>query len=70
MISYRDTTFCSSLCINKECKRNAQIAYNELANLPEEDRLPIAFGDFKDSDMCPGYIGFAQQIGIDETTKS
>lgn len=66
MISYKDMTFCSATCVNFQCERNYNHAINGQASIPEEKRLPVALSNLKDTDMCPGYQSFAEQIGIDD----
>lgn len=65
MICYRDMTFCTAICGNEECGRNftdekaaaAKEWWKGFGKLYEEDPdgAPVAFSDFKDTDMCPGF---------------
>lgn len=68
MMCHGDMTFCSAggMCINMDCRRNAQHAYNQLNRIPEEQRLPIAMADFKDTEACIGYESLMSRLGMKE----
>ncbi len=44
MICYKDMTFCSRDCANKECKRNKK----NINKPPDLEWMPVAYSDFKD----------------------
>ena len=50
MLCYKDRTFCSSDCTNRDCYRYLT---PEDRNRAAEMDLPIAWSDF--SDTCPDY---------------
>ena len=57
MICYKDKTFCSSNCTNKDCHRFFSDEAREGARKwwrHDPDNAPIAFSDF--SGTCPVYI--------------
>lgn len=66
MICYKDRTYCSAMCKNMLCDRNQQHALNELANIPEDKRLPLAISNLKDSPYCIGYQPLSEMFGIKE----
>ena len=43
MICYKDMTFCSSDCANKDCKRNKK----NIDKPPHLEWMPVAYSDFK-----------------------
>lgn len=57
MICYRDMTFCSAECVNKDCDRNYNKDIEDGARKwwsHDPDNAPIAFSDF--SDTCKSFI--------------
>lgn len=57
MICYRDMTFCSSDCDNRECRRHFSEEVEKGARKwwsHDPDNAPIAFSDF--SKTCPDYL--------------
>lgn len=50
MICYKDMTFCSRDCANKECKRNKK----NIDKPPHLEWMPVAYSDFNN---CPNYKG-------------
>lgn len=56
-ICYKDKTFCSAVCDNKECHRQYTKEADEGARewwSHDPDNAPVAFSDF--SENCPDYI--------------
>ena len=57
MICYKDMTFCSRDCANKECRLNKQ----NIDKPKDLEWMPVAYSDFKD---CEKYKGGKQNDGV------
>ena len=58
MITFRDTTYCSSDCLNTSCERNELNEKRDRERLPSLDEVPTAWCDF--SHDCPDYVNPSQ----------